>query len=62
MPQAAGGAGGGRILVQLPGSVGLAPAGPGGVFGQRREQPQLTGVGAGEGLLAGVPGIGEHGA
>jgi hypothetical protein len=36
-------------------------AAPGGVFGQGREQPQATGVGAGEVLLAEVTGIGEHG-
>ena len=55
-------AGGGRILLQVPGSLGRAPAWPGGVFGQRREQPQLAGVGAGEVLLADVPGVGQHGA
>jgi hypothetical protein len=31
------------------------------VFGQRREQPQAADVGAGEVLLADVPGVGEHG-
>jgi hypothetical protein len=34
---------------------------PAGVLGQRHEQPQLADVGAGKVLLAGVPGIGEHG-
>jgi hypothetical protein len=38
------------------------PARPAGVFGQRREEPQLVLVGAGEALLAYVSGIGEHGA
>ena len=33
-----------------------------GALGQRREQPQLVGVGAGEVLLADVAGIGKHGA
>ena len=32
-----------------------------GVLGQRREEPQAIRVGAGEVLLAGVPGVGEHG-
>jgi hypothetical protein len=62
MLQAPAGAGGGRILVQVPGPRRNAPARPAGVFGQRRQEPRRAGVGAGEVLLADVPGIGEHGA
>ena len=46
-----------RCLARLSGR-----AGPAGVFGRRREQPQFVLVGAGEVLLADVPGTGEHGA
>jgi hypothetical protein len=52
------GAAGGRILVQVPGPLRSTPARPAGVFGQRREQPQLVLVGAGEVLLADVAGVG----
>ena len=62
MPHAADGPGGGRILVQAPGPLGRAPARPAGVFGERREQPQLVLVGAGEVLLADVTGVREYGA
>ena len=66
MPQASRGAGGGREVVEVPGSLGRAVAVPPRVFarilGQRREEPQLAGVGAGEVLLADITGIGEHGA
>jgi hypothetical protein len=61
MPHAPDGPGGGRILVQVPGPLGRAPARPAGVFGQRREQPQLVLVRAGEVLLADVTGVGEDG-
>ena len=61
MPLPPDGPGGRWELVQVPDPSRSAGAAPAGVLGQRREQPQLTGLGAGEGLLAGVPGIGEHG-
>jgi hypothetical protein len=61
MAQAPGGAGGGRKPVQVPGPLRGALAAPGGVFGQRREQPQAVGVGAGEVLLADIPGVSQHG-
>src|SRR5689334_11916184 len=62
MPQAPDGTGGGRILVQVPGSLGGTPARPVRVLGQRREQSQLVLVGAGKVVLADVPGVGQHGA
>ncbi len=60
MLQAPPGAGGGRKPVEVPGLLGGAGAVPAGVFGQRRGQPQAAGVGAGEVLLADVPGVGEQ--
>ena len=61
MAQAPGGAGGGREPVQVPGPFGGALMAQAGVFGQGREQPQAIGVGAGEVVLADIPGVGEHG-
>jgi hypothetical protein len=55
------GSGGSRELVQVQGPFRRAGAVPAGVFSQRRQQPQPVGVGAGEGLLADVTGVGEHG-
>ena len=43
---------------RLFGACGCAP---GRVLGQRREEPQAVGVGAGEVLLADVTGVGKHG-
>jgi len=62
MAQPPGGAGGGRKPVQIPGPWRGAVVAAGGVLGQGREQPQAIGVGAGEVLLADLPGVGEHGA
>jgi len=62
MLQAPPGAGGGREPVQVPGPLRGADAAADGVFGQRREKPQAVGAGTGEARLAGVPGVGEHGA
>jgi hypothetical protein len=62
MPQPPPGPGGGRKPVKVPGPLRRAGVAPAGVFGQRREQPQAAGVGAGEGLLAGVTGAGQDGA
>ena len=66
MLQASLSAGGGRILAEVPGPSGSAVAAPARVLarvlGQRREEPQAVGVGAGEVLLADVTGVGEHGA
>jgi hypothetical protein len=53
------GRGGDRELVQVQGPFRRAGAVPAGVFGQWCQQPQLVGVGAGEGLLADP--TGEHG-
>jgi hypothetical protein len=55
------GAGGGRKPGQVQRPLGSAGVARARVFSQRREQPQAVGVGAGEGLLADVAGIGEHG-
>jgi hypothetical protein len=62
MSRAPGGACGGRILVEVPGPSGSAALVFARVLGQRREEPQAIGVGAGEVLLADVTGAGEHGA
>jgi hypothetical protein len=48
-------------LVEVPGPFRSAGALPAGVFGQRRQQPQPAGVGAGEVVLPDVTGVGEHG-
>ena len=45
----------------MQGPLRCAGAVPAGVFGQRCQQPQPVGVGAGEGFLADVTGVGEHG-
>ena len=61
MSQATDGTGVGRELVKVSGSSGNSAA-PGRALGQRREEPQLADIGAGEVLFADVAGVGEHGA